>query len=233
MPRRRRVAAGGMVYHVINRANARVPIFEKPTDYRAFLRILADVQQLIPMRILAYCVMPNHWHMTLWPIGDGDLGRFIHRLTVTHVTRWHAHHETTGSGHLYQGRFKSFPIEDGIYLLRCGCYVEANPLRAGLVQRAEEWPWGSLWQRLQLEGMRAADRPVLADWPLALPRDWVERVNRRASEAEMEEIRSAVQRGRPFGSTPWQEATAARLGLEMTLRPMGRPKKSGPGPLSA
>ena len=143
MPRPCRQTPGGLVYHVLNRANARRPIFETRGDYLAFEQILADAQRRTGMRLLAWCLMPNHWHLLLWPVGDGELSHFVGLATLTHVQRWHAYHGTAGSGHLYQGRFKSFLVQDDAHLLNVCRYVEANALRAGLVARAEDWRWGS------------------------------------------------------------------------------------------
>jgi putative transposase len=89
--------------------------------------------------------MPNHWHFVLWPENDGDLGRFMQRLTVTHVTRWQKNYNMVGYGHVYQGRYKSFPVETDDYFYQVMRYTERNALRANRVRRAEEWPWGSLW----------------------------------------------------------------------------------------
>jgi hypothetical protein len=88
------------------------------------------------MRLLAYCLMPNHFHLLVWPRADGDLSQFLRWLTVTHTQRWHAHHRTAGTGHLYQGRFKSFPVQSDEHFLTVCRYVERNALRANLVGRA-------------------------------------------------------------------------------------------------
>ena len=112
MGRAKRADDGGMVFHVLNRANARSTIFEKPEDYAAFERVLGEALDRVEMRVLAYCLMPNHWHLVLWPRRDGDLSKFMGWLALTHTQRWHALHRTTGTGHLYQGRFKShFPYK--------------------------------------------------------------------------------------------------------------------------
>ena len=147
MPRPRRAAEGGLVYHALNRANARSAIFETT-------RIMPPSSASSPrpscaydMRLLAYCLMPNHFHLLLWPREDGDLSRFMRWLTVTHTQRWHAHHRTAGTGHLYQGRFKSFPVQSDEHFLTVCRYVERNALRANLVERAEDWRWGSLAAR--------------------------------------------------------------------------------------
>ena len=222
MPRQARVAPGGLVYHVLNRAVGRLPLLQKPEDYAAFERVLAEAHHRCPIRLLAYCLMPNHWHMVLWPREDGELTAFVRWLTHTHTMRWHAHYHTTGTGHLYQGRFKSFPVQtDGHFLTVCR-YVERNALRANLVRRAEDWRWCSLWcRRSGDDGTRA----ILADWPVDPPRDWLRAVNRPQSKTELDAVRRAVLRNSPFGSPTWTTRTATRLGLEHTLRPRGRPRK--------
>ena len=112
MGRPKRAADGGLIYHVLNRANARLPIFEKAGDYEAFERVLSEAVERTGTRLLAYCLLPNHWHLVVLPIEDGELSRFTGWLTLTHTQRWHAHRHSTGQGHVYQGRFKSFPIQD-------------------------------------------------------------------------------------------------------------------------
>ena len=171
MPRRKRVATGGFLFHVLNRAVAREKIFWKPDDYLAFETVLQEAGERVPMRLLSYCVMPNHWHLVLWPRGDDDLSGYMRWLTVTHAKRWHSHYHSSGSGALYQGRFKSFPIEQDEHFLTVCRYVERNPLRAKLVDRAQEWRWCSLWHRAQ--GSRVVS---LAAWPVPAGREWVSHV---------------------------------------------------------
>lgn len=224
MGRPLRTAPGGYVYHVLNRGNGRATIFHKDGDYRAFERVLVETLEHVPgMRLVAYCLMPNHWHLVLWPGADGELSDFMHWLTLTHTQRWHAHYQNVGGGHLYQGRFKSFPIQaDEHFLIVCR-YVERNGLRAGLVAKAEAWPWCSLSRR---QGAEQSDRPTLTAGPVAWPSNWCAWVNRPQSEAELEALRRCMQRGQPFGSEVWVKRTAARLGLASTLRARGRPHKA-------
>jgi putative transposase len=223
MSRPPRAAEGGLVYHVLNRAVARATIFEKDDDYEAFLRVLAEAAARTSMRVLAYCVMPNHFHLVVWPRDDGDLSRFMGWLTMTHTQRWHAHHRSAGSGHLYQGRFKSFPVQDDGHFLALCRYVERNALRAGLVRQAEDWRWGSLWRR---GATTPGPGPALDPWPIRRPPHWIKRVNAALSPAEEEALRRSIQRGQPLGDPEWQTRTAARLGLASTLRPRGRPRKT-------
>ena len=223
MPRARRVAPGGYVYHVLNRGVGRRQLFAKPKDYEAFEEIIEETLLTRPMRICGFCLMPNHWHLVLWPERDGELAAFMQRLTITHVTRWQKHRGRVGEGHLYQGRFKSFPVEDNDYFYQVMRYVERNALRADLVRRAEDWRWGSLWRRIH---GTPDQRAILASWPVVKPRQWRRLVNEPQHESEVIALRKCVARGQPFGSDTWVRATADRLDLQFTLRPRGRPFKT-------
>lgn len=227
MPRIARYAPKGFVYHALNRAVARLPLFQKEADYEAFERVLQEAHEKCPIDILAYCVMPNHWHFVLRPTQDGQLTAFLRRLAHTHTMRWHAHYGTSGTGHLYQGRFKAFPVENDDHFYTVVRYVERNALRAGLVAQAQAWRWSSLWRYYCGD---TQTRALLARWPLPRPRNWVEHVNTTQSEAELESLRRAIRRNSPFGDSAWQQTTAKRLGLQATLRPRGRPRKQAASP---
>jgi putative transposase len=220
MPRRLRVSTGGVVYHVLNRAVGRGWLFDDDNDYLAMERVIERTHTLLPTRIIAYCLMSNHWHFVLWPQTDGELSEFMRLLTVTHTQRWHAHHHTAGTGPLYQGRFKSFPVQQDEHFVTVCRYVERNALREGLVKSAQRWPWCSLARRLT--------KPPppwllpLRQWPVDVPRDWTAWVNRAETTAEVQAVRACVKRGRPYGDVPWEQRTAKRLHLESTLRPRGR-----------
>jgi len=222
MPRSARNTPGGIVYHTLNRAVARLTLFEKVADYEAFERVLHEAHERTPIRILAYCLMPSHWHFVLWPEADGELTEFLRWLTNTHTMRWHAHHGTLGTGHLYQGRFKSFPVQSDEYLYSVLRYVERNPVRSNLVPRAEEWRWSSLWHRQHGD---ETDKALLSEWPIERPRDWRWRVNQPMTEEEIEALKQSVRRGTPYGTNRWRSNAAVRLGLEHSLRPRGRPKR--------
>jgi putative transposase len=227
MPRQARQIPGGLVYHVMNRGVARLNLFEKEADYQAFEQVLTEAMAKHPTRLLAYCLMPNHWHMLLWPREDHEVSDFLRWLTHTHAMRWHAHYRTLGSGHIYQGRFKSFPVQSDEHFYTVARYVERNALRSNLVKKAEDWQWSSLWRRRH--GDREA-QALLSAWPLPRSPRWLAHVNQPQTEAEVAAIRTAVRRGSPYGSALWQSRTAKKLGLESTLRPPGRPRKKGPKP---
>jgi len=225
MARKVRIAPGGWVYHVVNRGNRRMRIFGSDGDCRAFLGAMNDALKVVPMRILGWCLMPNHWHLVLWPKEDWDLSRFVGWVSNTHVRRYNRFHGLDGRGHLYQGRFKSFPIQEDYHLLCVLRYVEANALRAKLVERAEDWPWGSLHARLAGDrGEPGSLRPPLSDWPVARPENWRELVNRELEAKQAEEVRVSMERSRPCGEGAWLDEAVRQLKLSHTLRRPGRPR---------
>jgi len=218
MPRTARASRGGYCYHVINRGNGRAQVFHKDGDYQAFVKLIGDACERLAMRVLGYCLMPNHFHLVLWPHKNGDLSRWMQWLLTAHVRRYHKHYHS--SGHVWQGRFKAFPIEEDEHLLTVLRYVERNALRAELVRRAERWRWSSL------VAWKADEAPFYLDaGPVPRPATWTEYVNTSLTEAELARLRRSIERGTPFGSADWMERTAKRLGLEASLRPRGRPRK--------
>jgi len=220
MPGAKRITPGGYVYHVLNRANGRLRIFRRDGDFLAFEQILAERIERYSMRLCGYCIMGNHWHLLLWHINDGGLSEFMRWITLTHTQRFHISHGTVGIGHLYQGRFKSFPIQDDGHCLTAMRYIEANPLRAKLVKRAGDWLWSSLAVRKGLEAPFE-----LSEGPLKLPSNWEKLVNQIEPPAQLEGLKNSINRGTPFGEPNWKIKTALKMNLESTFRPKGRPKK--------
>jgi putative transposase len=225
MPRRARQTPGGLIYHVLNRAVGRMKIFTRDADYQAFERVLTQAQERYPMRILGYCLMPNHWHFVLWPKTDGELSKFMHWLTMTHTQRWRHARKLVGLGPLYQGRFKAFPIEKDDHLATVLRYVERNPLRAHLVRRAQDWQYSSLAIRLNPQDER---RKLLVPWPIEQRSDYLHWINQPQTQAEIDALRISINRGRPFGNPAWQQKTIARLGLQSSIRSKGGQKKPRP-----
>jgi len=223
MPRPKRICPAGDVFHVLNRAVARLTMFEKPEDYDAFLAVVQETWQEVRLPIFAMVVMPNHWHFVVRPDSEDQVSTFFRRLAVTHTMRWHAHYRTGGTGHLYQGRFKSFPVESDEHLWTVMRYVERNPVRARLVDRAERWRWGSAWARRPTAGV--APCWLVAPRDPALPRSWLRWVNEPQTDAELQVLRNCIRRSCPFGDEGWATSSAVRLNLESTRRPRGRPKK--------
>jgi len=228
MGRPLRQAKGGVVYHVLNRRVLRLPLFEGDGDYLAFVRVLGEAMKRDDApELFGFCLMPNHWHLLVRPTADGQLPRWMQWLTVTHTHRWHKHHDTAGAGPVYQGRFKSFPVQTGEPFLIVMRYIEGNPLRANLVTRGQDWRWSSLGLRRAtgLGGEERELRDALADWPVEAPGHWTRLVNRPQPREAEEALQRCVAKGTPFGSDQWVEKTAARLDLGPTLRPRGRPRK--------
>ncbi|HEX5242719.1 MAG TPA: transposase [Tepidisphaeraceae bacterium] len=223
MPRAPRIAPGGVIFHVLNRGNDRRNLFDDEPDFAAFERVMQASLEAVPMRLLGYCLMGNHWHLLLWPRLDGQLAAFMHRLTTMHVRRWHRHRESDGRGHLYQGAYRSFPVQDDRHFLTVARYVERNPLRAGLVKHAENWRWSSLWLR---SNGSAEQQAMLSEWPVPMPRGWSRLVDQPLHDKEETDLADSMRRGRPFGDADWQMRTAKRLNLQATFRRRGRPKKS-------
>jgi putative transposase len=221
MPRRRLTGAAGVIFHVINRGAKRDRLFDGPADYDAFENLLLAAQNRVQIPIYAYCLMPNHWHLVVQPRRDGDLSTYLHDLTGTHALQWNVDRNAVGQGAVYQGRFRAIPVQNDQSFLRVCRYVERNPLRAGLVTRAADWKWCSLWRRV-----RHLDRNMLDEWPVRRPEPWAAFVGDDAvSDADLEGIRSAVRGSVPYGSDEWRAQTAARLGLPTLERGRGRPKK--------
>ena len=221
MPRAPRKTPGGLIYHVLNRAIGKRTLFEDGGDFAAFVKILHEAVERHSVRLLAWCVMSNHWHLLLWPKTDGELSTFMRWLTTTHVRRWHQHRHSSGEGHLYQGRFKSFPVGDDSHLLTVaqlrGAKSAAGPdgRACGVL---------ALFKPAQRIGKQAAG-PLLTELPVACRDDWLQWVNEPQTDKEMEQLRISVARGRPFGSPAWQAQSAKKLGLEFTFRKRGRTSK--------
>jgi putative transposase len=221
MPRGPRSIECDLIYHVLNRGNGRMRLFHKEEDFAAFEKVLGQGLSRYPVDLLTYCLMNNHWHLVLRPREDGAISNLMRWVGVTHVRRHHEHYHTRGGGHLYQGRFKSFVVEEDSHFLRLCRYVEGNALRAGMVEQAQHWLWCGLAARIgQLE------KPfVLSEWPVDRPARWTAIVNQAMEKDDLETLRSCVRRGRPYGGREWVERIARRLGIEPTSRDRGRPRK--------
>jgi putative transposase len=218
MPARPRLNVAEFIFHVFNRVIEGRLLLDLPTDFDVFCDIFRRTAHDYPVQILAYALMPTHWHLVLWPREDGSLSAFMHKLTMCHAKTWREMHESTGRGAVYQGRFKAVPIQRDGHLLRTLRYVERNPVRAGLVQRAEDWEWSSA-------SRSASDwsRPALAGWPVERPAGWSELLNEPESPDALEEIRHAVRKELPIGNLLWSAVTSARLKWPVHGGRQGRP----------
>ena len=221
MPRIPRGQQGGHAYHVINRGNGRTTVFHKSQDYEAFLSLLTEAKKRHRVKIFGFCVMPNHFHLVLEPAHQTALSQFMQWLLTSHVRRYHKHYGT--SGHIWQGRFKSFPVQRDEHLITVLRYVLQNPVRAGLSETIHEWPWSSA-RRRQLIDRLPTDEESSRSVPLENPLD----------ELQVVAVRECLNRQRPYGQSEWQREMAETFGLGSTLRSRGRPrseKKSSLSPL--
>jgi putative transposase len=225
MPRKARASVGGLIYHVLNRSHSRRRLFDSDKDYLAFMIVLLEAARRWPgVEILALCIMPNHWHLVLRPRRDGELSAFMRWLTQTHTQRWRHAKRTVGYGAVYQGRFKSFIVQEDRHFLVLCRYVERNPLRAQrkLVERAQDWRWSSAWIRTHAGN---EFEELLSEWPVPRPMNWLSLLNEAQAEADAQRVRTSVERNRPMGEDAWMQRMVKKLGLEHTTRPPGRPKK--------
>jgi putative transposase len=197
MPRQPRIALGGYVYHVLNRANGRARIFQTPEAYREFEQLLCEANEQFHMRILAYTLMPNHWHLLLYPREDTDMPDFMRWLSTTHAAKFRNKTKTVGEGHLYQGRYKSFVTDTDTHLLTVLKYIERNPVRAKLVTHPEDWEWGSAHRRMR---GTPKTRALLAAPPTPLPHQYRAWVNDAEKSEELDALHKSVNKGTPFGA---------------------------------
>lgn len=233
MPRRQRVGSAGVIFHVMNRSAKRAGLFEQSIDYLSFEKLLAESRARVQIPLLAYCLMPNHWHLVVWPAQDGDLSQFMHLLTSTHAQRWNAQRRLSGVGAVYQGRFKAIAVQCDDHFLRVCRYVERNPVRAGLVSTPLDWRWCSLWRR-----ENPSDDTLLSPWPVARPGNWLELLQAPAKD-EVEgktlqtpflNVAHAPVAGGDLADDPRLPVACADKRAERLMRPIGVARDNQPDP---
>jgi putative transposase len=218
MPRSARGLVGNSYYHVINRGNGQQRIFHKDSDFAVLISLFEDAREKYSVKVYAYCLMPDHFHLLVKPAIAGDLSRWMQWLMTSHVRRYHRRYGT--SGHIWQGRFKCFIVKEDEHLLAVTRYIEGNPVRSGMVESALEWRWSSHAVRVTTFGVLPVD-----SLPLDLPDSWTEYVDMPLMDHELDKIRHSVNRQAPYGDSSWQLEKCSELGLESTLKPLGRPRK--------
>ncbi|BCA78386.1 transposase [Desulfuromonas sp. AOP6] len=218
MPRTSRGLADGYCYHILNRGNNRQQVFHKNQDYLAFINLLSEATERYPITLFAYCLMPNHFHLLVRAEKGEELSRCMQWLMTSHVRRYHRHYG--GSGHVWQGRYKSFIVQQDNYLVTAARYIEANPLRAGMVDEAQNWPWSSY-----CESSGEKERQITAPLPTLYNLNWAEFVNQPLTQEQQNNWQKSMERQAPFGEDDWQKRVCGKFGLESTLRPIGRPRK--------
>jgi putative transposase len=225
MPRRNLAGSSGYAFHIVNRAARRLRLFESDADYGAFIRSLRATRDEVPVHVFAYCVMPNHFHLVVRPGSDENLARFMQLLTGGHARHWNVARGVPGVGAVYQGRYRAFPIQHDRHFVTVCRYVEQNALRAGMVRRAEDWPWTSL-----VEDCRNCNGQWLDPWPIPKPQNWLEFVNELPSPDVLAALRRSLRHGVPFGDVAWRQATASQLNLPPSPPQMGRPRRTAKSP---
>jgi REP-associated tyrosine transposase len=203
----------------MNRGVRRLRLFDGRDDYELFVRCLLRSLDRESIRLYAYCLMPNHFHLVLGPERDGQLARFMRILTGSHSQAWHRMHQAAGGGALYRGRYRACPVQTSVHFLTVCRYVERNALRAGLVTRAEDWPWGSAARYCN-----NCDPVPRSTWPILQPSEWLTILNTTEPRTEVADIRRCTTRGLPLGDRDWQALAIRDLALKSKLRGRGRPR---------
>jgi putative transposase len=193
-------------------------LFGSPADYELFCAILAEAVRRFHVCLLAYALMPNHWHLVVRPLDDRSLSAFMQWLEGTHAKRWRKAKGSRGRGAVYQSRFKAIAVQHDRHFLRLCRYVERNAVRAKLVARAEDWPWCSGAPTASLAG-----RPELSPWPVPKPENWDDWLNTPEPPRSLQVVRAAIRAGRHYGTPSWRLSTAESLRWQSGLRQPGRP----------
>jgi putative transposase len=180
--RKNRFASARYAHHIVNRGNDRRTIFRQDFDYAAFLELLSEGMRSFDVRVYGYCLMPNHFHLVAQPGEDNELSAFMQRVTGRYACAFRRQTETVGHGHVFQRRFWNVALHDDRAFVAVLRYVEANPCRASLVGRAEDWQWSSLRER-------SGARGILSPSPVALPPQWTAFVNMPQPDGLLSRIR--------------------------------------------
>jgi putative transposase len=203
----------GIPHHVLNRASRRAIIFGTDEDYRTFEALLIQATRRFTIRLLDFTIMPNHFHLIVWPDQDLQLSQYMHWLTMTHTQRWHVARGTTGTGPLYQGRYKAIPVQADRHFYTLARYVQRNPVRKGLVARVEDWRWSSAWHRCNHRNPE-----FLAKWPLPMPPDWLAIVNEPMNQIDLSGVQEAIANDWPYGDRNWTREMTTTFARKRTIR---------------
>jgi putative transposase len=222
LPRSPRLVFPGIAHHVVQRGNRKQALFFDDSDRRAYLNLLAGACAKHKIACLAWCLMTNHIHLVLVPAIEDGLRAPLASVHTAFSQRINRARDL--SGHLFQGRFASYAMDEA-HLMAAARYVENNPVAAGLVGRAEAWPWSSARAHVERRSDGLTDIDALgdhvADWRAMLA---------RGLEAgdERERIAAALRSGRPLGSAAWRQALVDR-GLPAALSRPARPRRDNRG----
>ncbi len=184
MPRPNRICPDGVPQHIVNRGNRRGRIFLSSADYLGFLGALAEAAERTTVRLVAFCLMPNHWHLVLWPWIGSEVPAYMQVAMNAHIRDLLRRHGTSGTGHIYQGRYRNSAILSTVHFLNVCRYVESNPVAAGLTDHAEQWEWSSLTRDGPVPGVH-----LLSPWPVQKPATWSELVDHPPHDRVLKELK--------------------------------------------
>jgi len=226
MPRKARIVLKNTAHHIIQRGHNRQAVFVEPSDYQYYLSTLREWKEKLGVQIYGYCLMTNHVHLIANPgYDETHLGLLMKRL-AGRQTRYVNYMERR-IGSLWAGRNKASPIDTDEYLLACSRYVDMNPVRAGMVSHPQEYPWSSYRQKAGLEAMWLDIDPCYSGLDCSIERrqnKYAIYVAENPPQAELEQIRSAVNRSQLTGSGRFIDEVESRLGIRVENRGQGRPK---------
>ncbi len=228
MPRKARIVVPNTPHHIIQRGHNRQTVYTSDEDYQYYLETLWEWKEKLNCRLYSYCLMTNHVHLIIEPGDDvTSLGKLMKRLAGRQTRYVNALEKRTGS--LWEGRFKSHPIQTDQYLITCCRYVELNPVRAKMVSAAEDYPWSSHRAKVGLNDNRKVDEDscyrALGENVMQRQVHYKALVNTDISGAELKSIREAAQYGHPYGSQRFKDEIEQKLGERLTLQKRGRPRK--------
>ncbi len=227
MPRRRRLDAAGVPLHVIQRGNNRAACFFSDIDRRLYLKCLADAARRRGCAIHAYALMTNHVHLLLTPEKTGSTSLMLQDLGRKYVPVVNRHHDRTGT--LWEGRFRSNLVDSETYLLTCHRYIELNPVRAGMVARPADYPWTSHrhYARTNIDPMVKEHRVFTELGSTAEDRchNFLELFGSQVNDAELDQLRTAVNKGWALGSDAFLDRMEAMVGRSVRPPRRGRPRK--------
>ena len=210
MPRIARGLAGGEIYHIINRGNRRAEVFHNAKDYEKFIELMKTAKKMVNVKLYSFVLMPNHFHFIIEPNEAEDLSKYMQWLLTSYVRYYNKTYKT--SGHLWQGRYKSFIVQRDNYFLTLLNYVEQNPQRAKLKQ------WKFVSSNSEINNF-------LDKLPIEPPKNWEEIKKEVLNKKKKEKIDNSIQRQSPYGDDAWIIKTAQKYDIVSTTNPRGRPKK--------
>ncbi|MEZ5670719.1 MAG: transposase [Alphaproteobacteria bacterium] len=225
MARLARIVVPGVAHHVTQRGNRRQDVFFEDADYAAYVALVSAACRSEDVRCLAWCLMPNHVHLILVPASEDGLRAALSEAHRRYSRRINSAHGWTG--YLWQGRFASYPMDDA-HLVTAVRYVELNPVRAGLVTRAEAWRWSSAQAHVEGQADGLTDLKCTA----GLHRNWRAMLRHGLEAGDLTDeaaaaIEAHARTGRPLGSDGFVAKLEAATGRQLKRRKPGRkPKQS-------